>query len=650
MPDANQSFRDVTFKLAQKMASQDVRPRIFYEGFTGRVILIGDRKANGEWADVMIADSSASGTPAIQLAEAGRLFADEERRLVNIALSNVSSYSPLKANDEYQLRRSEEEVAHIDPAAVFGDGSSIGRGFNEMTIAELDAQAAVKVAANMSPHNEIMFKQQRFAFPMACLVFAVIGVALGVNTRKDGKLAGFAIGIGVIMAYYGIMMLFEGWAKGGEFSALWARWMPNIIIGVIGIVLLVLKARGGGGRITLPGWLARRWPGGASDSGTATSTPGAGRKVVLVIRFPAFSLPRPRLMDLYVGRRYIRTVTLAFVGMLALYYIGEFIELSEKLSKGQATLPKVAEYFYYATPKFIYFVVPLATLVAVLTTMGGLTRTNELTVLRACGVSLYRTALPLIMLALFSSVLMFALEDRVMAQAERKAEVLRNEIRDRPQRTFGVANRSWQVGDNGNLYHYAVFDVNARTLHHLSIFETTRDPYRLKTLTFATQVVFDDGAWKATDGWVQTFTPSGGVTRKSFAEETLPLEEPAFFGTEQIEAEFMSYRELSEYIDRLDESGVSIAANRVELHRKVAFPLVTLVMTLIAIPFGVTTGRRGALYGIGLAVVLAVSYMLLSTLFLAFGSAASLPPALAAWAANILFAAAALTMVLTVRT
>jgi lipopolysaccharide export LptBFGC system permease protein LptF len=245
---------------------------------------------------------------------------------------------------------------------------------------------------------------------------------------------------------------------------------------------------------------------------------------------------------------------------------------------------------------------------------------------------------------------MFALEDRVMAQAERKAEVLRNEIRDRPQRTFGVANRSWQVGDNGNLYHYAVFDVNARTLHHLSIFETTRDPYRLKTLTFATQVVFDDGAWKATDGWVQTFTPSGGVTRKSFAEETLPLEEPAFFGTEQIEAEFMSYRELSEYIDRLDESGVSIAANRVELHRKVAFPLVTLVMTLIAIPFGVTTGRRGALYGIGLAVVLAVSYMLLSTLFLAFGSAASLPPALAAWAANILFAAAALTMVLTVRT
>ncbi len=650
MPDANQSFRDVTFQLTQRMAAQDVRPRLFYEGFTGRVILIGDRRTDGQWAEVMIADTTAAGTPAIQMAETGRLATDEGARLVNIVLSDVFSYRALKTENEYQTRKSLEEVAHIDPNSVFGAGASPGRGFNELTIAQLDAQAATKVAAGLSPHNEIMFKHQRFAFPLACLVFAIIGVALGVNTRTDGKLAGFAIGIGVIMAYYGIMTVFDGQAKGGAFPAVWARWMPNLILGTIGVALLWARTRGAGRQLRLPSWAVVGRP-GVTD--TADAPPMSGRKssrAVLVIRLPVMSVPLPRLIDRYISRRYLRTAVLAFVGLLVLYYIGEFIELSEKLSKGEATLSQVAEYFYYATPKFIYFVVPLATLVAVLTTLGGLTRTNELTVLRACGVSLYRTAIPLVVLALVWSGMLFSLEDHVMAHSERQAEVLRNTIRGRAQRTFDVANRSWLVGKSDELYHYAVFDVRAQTLHRLSIFETNRDPYRLKTHTFATQVVFEDGEWHATDGWVQTFDESGSVRRTPFSSRTLTLEEPAYFGAEQIEAEFMNYGELKDYIDRLGASGVSIAAHEVELHRKVAFPFVTLVMTLIAIPFGVTTGRRGALYGIGLAVVLAVAYLLVSTLFIAFGAASVLPPALAAWSTNILFAAAALTMLLTVRT
>jgi len=656
MPDANQSFRDVTFQLTQKMAAEDVQPRLFYEGFTNKVILIGDRKPDGSWAKVMIADTSEPGRPSIQLAETARLVTDEKARLVNIIQSNVTSYRLLKNNVDYEVQQSTEEVTHIDPKSVFGDGASPGRGFNELTITQLDAQAREKMASGLSPHNEIMYKQQRFAFPLACLVFAIMGVALGVSTRKDGKLAGFAIGIVVIMAYYGIMTFFEGRTKGGEFPAVWARWMPNIVLGVIGAGLLWWRSQGAKRlpHIVLPEWVVSWWPG--RRSGAMSGTGADPARIVLVIRFPEFSLPRPSLMDLYVGRRYLRTALLAFVGLLALYYIGEFIELSEKISKGQATMPKVAEYFYYATPKFIYVVLPLATLVAVLTTLGGLTRTNELTVIRACGTSLYRTALPMFVLALVWSGLLFTLEDRVIAQSERRAEVLRNEIRDRPQRTFNVANRSWIV-EGDTLFHYAYFEVQAQTLHQLSVFETSPTPYRMKTHTFASKVSYRDGGWWAIDGWVRTFAENGRVRRTSFKERALDLREsngqvitPAVFGTEQIEAAFMNYGELRAHIARLDQSGVSVAGQKVELERKIAFPFVTLVMTLIAIPLGVTTGRRGALYGIGLAIVLAVAYLLTSTLFIAFGAATLLPAPLAAWATNILFAAAALTMLFTVRT
>jgi LPS export ABC transporter permease LptG/LPS export ABC transporter permease LptF len=652
MPDANQSFRHVTFQLTQKMATEDVRPGEFYEGFTGKTILIGDRLKDGTWSQVMIADTTEPGRPAIQFAERARLVTDEEARLVNIIESNVTSYRILKNDEDYEVQQSAEEVTHIDPNAVFGDGGTPNRGFNELTIAQLDQQAADKVAAGLSPHNEIMFKQQRFAFPLACLVFAIIGIALGVTTRKDGKLAGFAIGIVVIMAYYGIMTFFEGRTRGGQFPALWARWMPNIILGVIGLALLWWRSLGARRppQLTVPGWLAAWWPGTRlSPSSSESGVSAAKSRVVLVIRFPRFYLPRPRLMDIYVSGRYVRTAALAFVGLLALYYIGEFIELSEKISKGQATMPMVARYFYYATPKFIYIVIPLATLVAVLTTLGGLTRTNELTVLRACGTSLYRTALPMLVLALVWSGLLFALEDRVIAHSERQAEVLRNTIRDRPQRTFSAANRSWSINED-TLYHYAVFDTRTETLHQLSVFETEPEPYRLKSHTFAREVVYKDGTWTATDGWVRTFDENGRVRRTTFKNKELPLREPEVFGTEQVDAAFMSYAELKAYIERLDRSGFSVAQQKVELERKVAFPFVTLVMTLIAIPLGVTTGRRGALYGIGLAIVLAVAYLLTSSLFIAFGTATLLPAALAAWATNILFAAAALTMLFTVRT
>ncbi len=655
MPDANQTFVEVTYGLTKKMAAEDVKPRLFYEGFTGKVLLIGDKTPTGDWVEVLMADTSQPGRPAVQLAGSGRLVVDDEARLVNIVLADVAGYRPVADTGDYQLLRSDQEITQIDPGVVFQTDQGPGRGLNELSLTQLDEAAAVKVAAGLSPHNEIMWKQQRFAFPLACLVFAMIGLALGVHTRKEGKLAGFVVGIGVIMAYYGLMILFEGRTKAGQFPAVWARWMPNLILGIVGVGLVWWRTRGPSRHleIAVPAWLARRLPrrptAPDAGSGLTPSAASGGPRVVLVIRIPPLPTLRPRLLDLYVGGRYLRTGAVAFFGLLALYYVVEFIELSEKVQKGQATLAMVGDYFYYATPTFAYFVAPLAVLVAVLTTFGGLTRTNELTVVRACGVSLYRTALPLLMLALVWSGVLFVLEDRVLAHSQRQAEVLKNTIRDRPQRTFNVANRTWLAGRDGRLYYYAVYDARQRTLYQLSIFDTARAPYRLRSHTYATQVTFR-GGWQATDGWVQTFSEAGQVRRETFAARTLPLDSPEDFGTEQVEAEMMNYGQLRDYIDRLGESGFSVAAHQVALHQKLAFPLVTLVMTLIAVPFGVTTGRRGALYGIGLALVLAVAYLLISSVFLAFGTAGLLPAALSAWAPNILFGAGALVMVLTVRT
>ena len=112
----------------------------------------------------------------------------------------------------------------------------------------------------------------------------------------------------------------------------------------------------------------------------------------------------------------------------------------------------------------------------------------------------------------------------------------------------------------------------------------------------------------------------------------------------------MTYGQLRGYIAQLRTSGFDAGPQTVELQRKIAFPLVTLVMTLIAVPFAVTTGRRGALYGIGVGIVLAIVYWITLSVFAAMGAGGLVPPMLAAWAPNILFSAAAAYLILSVRT
>jgi lipopolysaccharide export LptBFGC system permease protein LptF len=112
----------------------------------------------------------------------------------------------------------------------------------------------------------------------------------------------------------------------------------------------------------------------------------------------------------------------------------------------------------------------------------------------------------------------------------------------------------------------------------------------------------------------------------------------------------MSYTQLRRYIERLRTSGLDVVEQQVALERKISFPFVTLIMTLIAVPFAVTTGRHGAMYGIGVGIVLAISYWVAMSVFGAIGSGGLVAPALAAWAPNLLFGAGAAYLLLTVRT
>ena len=663
IPNENQNYREIISRIVADRAEGQVRPREFFEDFPDTVLYVREIPAGGGWQDVFAANTKNVAQPIVFVAKRGRMVVDRATRTIEMVLEEGTRHSTQPGDPAtYEVVRFQQMVLSLNPESVF-PRTGPARGDRELSIIELQEKRAEVEGRGLSAHNQIIEIHKKFSIPAACLVFAIVGIGLGLSNRRDGKFASFVVGILVIFAYYVIMYTAHAMAKGALVPAWAAMWLPNIIIGGGGAFLLWTRIHGAEERIriSLPGvrWLRRRGTAVPSDPSDAAALPSGrpANRVVLVLRVPHFQVPRPNLLDLYVARVYGRMLGLSVLGMLGLFYLSTFIDKSDKWFKGQVTLGTLLEYMAWSTPQFLYYILAISVLLATLITIGLLTKSSELIVMRACGVSLYRTSFPLLLFALAAGGVLFACEERVLSITNRRAEYLGHIIRGGSPQTFDVlSNRKWLMGGDNEMYHYDYYDPNRRELNALSVFEFDPATRALSRRTYARHASFlpraatDALPWEAREGWQREFTANDVARFAPFAVTRLPLEPATHFVTEAPEPDRMNFADLRTYIQGLMARGYNVLGYQVELQRKIAFPFVTIIMTLIAVPFAVMTGRRGAMYGIGAGIVLALAYWTMISVFAAIGTAGLVPPILAAWAANLIFGTAALFLLFTVRT
>ena len=651
LPDANQAFREITYKVLAQRAEGEVKPRVFFEEFPDLVLYVRDIPLAGGWNDVFMADNTPGRPQAVYLVRHGRVRLDAVNRKVEMVLEEGTRHVT-NADGTYQVVKFDRQVISVSPERAFPRGGP-QKGDPEMTIAELRQRAAELEHEGQSSHNQIMAIHRKFAIPVACLVFGVIGLALGATNRRDGKLGSFVFGLGVIFAYYIPLTLGPALAKGHLIPPWLAVWAPNIILSGVGAAMFVWRSRAADQefRFSRPPWLQRRTtvtvgrPQNFSRQPTI-SAPG------LVGRL----LPRPSILDQYVTAMYARIFALCALGLIALFYISTFIDRSDKVFKGAATWGMMGTYLGYLLPQYVYYVLPMSVLLASLVTIGLLTKNSELIVMKACGISLYRVAVPMLGAALLAGGTLFALEQTILGEWNRKADSIKAVMNGVAPATLDMLTRQWVVGSRGDIYHYNYFDPKNNALLGVSVFEFSNGMRSIQRRSYADRASYapapgEPAAWRAEQTWSRELSPSGD-TRRFSAEPVaqFTLEPPSYFGTRQPEPQFMSYSQLRVYIEQLRTSGFDVIAQQVALERKASFPFVTLIMTLIAVPFAVTAGRRGAMYGIGAGIVIAITYWIAFSVFAALGAGGVVAPMLAAWAPNLLFGAGAAYLLLTVRT
>jgi LPS export ABC transporter permease LptG len=481
----------------------------------------------------------------------------------------------------------------------------------------------------------------KFALPFTCLLFGVLGLALGLSTQKGGKISGFIISLIIIFVYYTLSTSARSLILKGTLSPGMGMWMANIFLVVIGALFFWLNSR----ESTLPR-IFRRKSSIRKDNG-----PAPNRKPLLVLTIRAFRLRLLKRIDHYVSRRILLTFFMTYISLMLVFFIIGIVELIDDVVDNGIPFHYTLRYVIYNAPSVSAFTIPVSLLTAVLLSYSWMSKNNEITAVQISGTSLHRLALPALWIGLLFSLAAFFLQEKITPDANRLAEKTLNVIHKREMPTLKEREKNWVEGHDNTFYFYNHRNQRTGVIHQFNMLKLDAD-FRMGERVFAKKAAWiNDTRLQLTDGFQRRFSNGAPAGFSAFDSSNLPVPEGRdFFFRKVAYTQHMNIRELQNYIHYLKDNNSDTQRFRAELFQKYAFPFSSLIMVLIAIPFSFMMGSKGTLYGIGIAVGISMIFWGIVGMFNSLGTAALLSPALSAFAPLILFAALSMGLFLQVRT
>ncbi|MBP9144052.1 MAG: LptF/LptG family permease [Thermoanaerobaculia bacterium] len=687
LPQGNRAVSRLYLDILTRTVAQQVEPRVFYNEWQGKVLYIFEASArNEEWKGVFLADAVPSERQEVIVARRGKLLVEDEGERVVLQLADAIKHSfDFHSPKRYETSRHETLRIVLRDRFLSTEKARMAsrRGPRELELAELRKLSRDISATPEQRRLARVGVHKMFAIPAACLVMGLISLPLGFTNRHGGRSSGFAISIGVIVAYYVLLSQGEDAARLGKLSPGFAIWLPDLLLLAIGLVLLGVRNRDRG---ILPrrlqrflgakwasvkrrrsAWSKRRTarpdedrrpglaattvlsrgsggtpasPNGVAGAGAHDATSAARPRRRVVLRLPRLRLRFPNILDRYVLRRLGEVLALVWISAIAISSIADLTGNIDDILKNQPPARIVLQYYKYQSLQTAYDIAPIAVLIATLITFSLLSRTSEVIALRSLGMSLHRVALPAVAGAAGVAMLCAFLQLQVLPASNQKVEEANNIIKGRTQpRSVRRADQQWLLGQGRFIYNYLNFDPKSSSLQRLQVFDFD-EKHQLVARLLAANAQYTPKGWAVSDGWARTFE---GLNERSFRSFTTPVavdleESPDYFEAEVRRPREMGFTELRAYVREVRESGQAVPALEVALQDRVAFPFASLVMSLVALPFAFRLERKGALYGLGLAIVLGIFFLAVFAFFRTLGQVGTFPAVIAAWSPNVLFA------------
>src|SRR5579883_2605052 len=404
-------------RLKSAQASFEVQPRVFYEGFPKIVLYVHDVHGSQRaavWKGVFLADISTPGSPRIWQAEQGVLVSEGPSQL-HLHLVNGSTHeTDPKSPEHYQISSFQQTDIPIEvPAADKQENEAV-------PLSEMSTAALLEAARTSNPASARLYLiefHHRMALPTACVVLALVGIPLGLSSKKGGKSSGFVLAIALVFLYYSASLIGLSLARQGRISPGLGVWLANLVFLLGGAFLLCRAAS-----LPAPG------AGGLARGSTAFERASS--------RLRLSGVDFPTILDDYVLRDFFAYLGMIMAAFLTLMLVFTLFELLTDIMRNHISALMVGDYLLNVCPYFIYNLAQYAVLLAVLVTFGLMERSNEVTAIKATGISIYRFIVPVLVICAGLAASLFSFDQVYLPRANKRQDALRNQIKGKPAQTY----------------------------------------------------------------------------------------------------------------------------------------------------------------------------------------------------------------------
>ena len=353
------------------------------------------------------------------------------------------------------------------------------------------------------------------------------------------------------------------------------------------------------------------------------------------------------LLKRYVLKKFISSLLLSAIGLIGIFLVVDFFERVDEFVRRDMPYSDLIYYYIYKIPTIAFYTAPQAVLLATVITLATLAQNNEIVAMKSCGIGVTGITTPIIGSALAVALLILVSNEYVTPIATKKMNYI-FEVKVQKNPVFGTGDlhidikrtKIWLVAKDGAIWNIRQFDPEEGRMDNVSIFYRA-DERSVQKRIDVTTVVWNGKYWEFFDGYIRKFRLGGIDSTVYFKKEIFPIEETLndfIKNNKTIRSEELNLRQMNNKIQELTSEGKDTVKNRVELHQKISYPFISVVMALLAIPLSLRSSRHGGILfcvGVNLSMGFVLSFLYAMGISLGFGGIFN--PILAAWGPFLFF-------------
>jgi len=624
-PYSNYSFTKTIVKIILEKTGEDIKPRKFVRGLPGVTLYIQDKGKDKKWKNVFLFSQMDPKKNRVLIAKEGQLNIDKKERKAEIKLINgfVHIFENKKP-ENYTTAKFSYIFNPLDTDFFFRK-FHISKRRRDKTYGELVSSLKKEI---LPPKLKLAYKSElhkRVALPFSAIVFAILGVGLGLSVRRGG----FSLSLILIIVYFTLFSWGENFSIDGYISPFVGLWGPNILFLIIGLFFLLNNKFK---ELTIFS-KKEKYEEETRDKEKVLSKL---KNTAFKIKIPKFGFKYPNILDRYIISVFIKVFFLIILSMFVIFIVITFFELIDDILENRKSITLLFRYLWFFTPQIIEYILPISSLATTLLVIGIMVKNNEILAVKSLGISVFRISTNFLLIGVLISMGSFWIQEKVLPISNKKAEEIRDDIMNR-KNTYVSAFNTWLISKYNNIYHFTHFNQKKRIFTNFELFSLNKE-FEAQKRFFSKKAYLKNFSIVLKKGWEADFSDGFLYSFKKFKSKKIGiLESEDFFTSKRVDPETMNFFQLRKYVKYLKENNFESREYEVNLYTKTGFPLINFIMILFSIPFSLKLGKSGTLVGVGAAISISLVYWILFGIFKSLGTIGLLPPYLSALGSNILF-------------